>query len=171
MRLCQKVIPSRQNRFSNQNGNKIFVHYLYIIACYHWKCRKFTLWQLHDTKLSYVTDPLILSKTVYFHKLPYIFRDYPVEPFITLRFDCNSEFSLLNSNAVVKRIVLFCLNIRLDNCYENIVTRISQNVYPQEDLSEVHLTELQEALTRISYRLNFKNFERLLTPWDTVFLC
>ena len=94
---------------------------------------------------------------------------YWIKPFFTFAVCLYFRISLIDSNAVVKRIVLLCLNIRLDNCYENIVTRISQNVYPQEDLTEVHLTELQEALTRISYRFNFKNFERLLTPW--VFLC
>ena len=101
-----------------------------------------TLWQFRDMKFFY-QRPLMPSTI----KIPYIpefscstyqknLRNLlkpPIEPFLPCGFICTSEFSLY-SNAVVKRIVLFCLNIRLDNCYENIVARISQNVYPQEDL-------------------------------------
>ena len=97
------------------------------------------LWQFCDMKFFY-QRPLMPSNI----KIPYIpgFRvphtwkiteNPKPNPFYLAVFICTSEFSLY-SNAVVKRIVLFCLNIRLDNCYENIVARISQNVYPQEEL-------------------------------------
>ena len=56
---------------------------------------------------------------------------YWIKPFFTFAVCLYFRISLIDSNAVVKRIVLLCLNIRLDNCYENIVARISQNVYLQ----------------------------------------
>ena len=118
---------------------KIFVHYLRIIDSYRLKRRTFIIWlqkwlvsrQLDCIKIFFWHTTLFCQKNV-FKVFPFkISSKHVIKPFFTFAVRLYFRISLIDSNAVVKRIVLLCLNIRLDNCYENIVARISQNVYLQ----------------------------------------
>ena len=121
--------------------------YLYIIGYYRSLSFKMSDFYHMSTEMRYLLlyqDSLMASKSlsvkpplfsiqinVIIDFLLKVLSKYWIKPFFTFAVCLFFRISLIDSNAVVKRIVLLCLNIRLDNCYENIVARISQNVYLQ----------------------------------------